>query len=166
MNLIIKRYLAFLDKRTNDLDYLLNQFRLFSVRHVLAYLTPYIRNIMPAAVKLNSNLKSYKMAAKEPQNAIEKKLMAQENFEVATKLGRYWHEDKTTCDICKIKITGRHMIDGKLHGVAEFALMCPKCHQAKGSGFGDGKGQLYTKIEQGKWLMTYGFPKDEEDDDF
>lgn len=120
---------------------------------------------MPAAVKLNSNLKSSKMAAKEPQNAIEKKLMAQENFEVATKLGRYWHEDKTTCDICKVKITGRHMIDGKLHGVAEFALMCPKCHQAKGSGFGDGKGQLYTKIEQGKWLMTYGFPEDEEDEE-
>jgi hypothetical protein len=43
--------------------------------------------------------------------------------------------------------------------------MCPKCHQSGGSGFGDGKGQLYTKMEKGKWLMTYGFPEDQEDDD-
>jgi hypothetical protein len=105
------------------------------------------------------------MNAKEPQNAMEKKLMAQENFEVAAKKERYWHEDTTNCDICKTRISGRHMIDGKRSGSFEFALMCPKCHQSGGSGFGDGKGQLYTKMEKGKWLMTYVFPEDQEDDD-
>ena len=64
-----------------------------------------------------------------------------------------------------MKNTPLELVHFSLKTYTEFALMCPKCHQAKGSGFGDGKGQLYTKIEQCKWLMTYGFPKDEEDED-
>jgi mono/diheme cytochrome c family protein len=35
--------------------------------------------------------------------------------------------------------------------------MCAACHQAKGSGFGEGKGQLYTRLTNGQFLQTYGF---------
>jgi hypothetical protein len=101
------------------------------------------------------------MKAKDPQGVIENDLTSLENWEVAAKANSYWHENETTCDVCLSKLTGRHMIDGKLAGLLEFALMCPKCHQLNGGEFGEGKGQLYTKVESGKWLMTFGFIKNQ-----
>ena len=61
------------------------------------------------------------------------------------------------------------MIDGIRSNFFEFALMCPKCHKNYGDGFGEGKGQLYTKLTNRSWLLTYGFTesqKMEADEDY
>ena len=102
------------------------------------------------------------MTAIEPKNAREKQLVKKENWKIATEIEQYWHESKTTCDFCKKVITGRHMIDGLVKGTPfEFACMCATCHQARGSGFGEGKGQLYTRLTNGSFLMTFGFTPDQ-----
>ena len=97
------------------------------------------------------------MEAIKPQGELEKRLIKKENWKLANDINSYWHEDSCKCDICKSTIGGRHMIDGKLANSFEFALMCPRCHKERGSGFGEGKGQLYTKLINLKWLLTFGF---------
>ena len=111
------------------------------------------------------------MTNKLPQNAIEKRLLKKENWKTATLVECYWHENECSCDFCKSKITGRHLIDGKVRDSYEFGLMCPQCHSAKGEGFGEGKGQLYTRTKNNKWLLTLGFTSEQlqefnDDDDF
>jgi hypothetical protein len=107
------------------------------------------------------------MEAIQPKGAVETQLMKKENWSLATRVDCYWHEDQCKCDVCKARISGRHMIDGVLSGTFQFALMCPSCHKSKGDGLGDGKGQLYSKLKSGKWLQTSGFTEyqlDDEDD--
>jgi hypothetical protein len=53
------------------------------------------------------------------------------------------------------------MIDGKLRNSFEFGLMCASCHNKVGVGFGEGKGQLYTHLTNGQWIMTFGFSENE-----
>jgi hypothetical protein len=109
------------------------------------------------------------MKAKEPKDSSEKSLMKKENWKLAEAIDCNWHEEDCTCDICHQRITGRHMIDGIRSNFFEFALMCPKCHKNYGDGFGEGKGQLYTKLTNGSWLLTYGFTesqKMEADEDY
>lgn len=101
------------------------------------------------------------MEAKEPKDALERRLIKKENWKIAKSVNCNWQEDNCNCDICKTKITGRHMVDGKLSDSFEFGLMCAQCHNKKGNGFGEGKGQLFTKLLNGKWLMTLGFTDDQ-----
>jgi hypothetical protein len=101
------------------------------------------------------------MQAKEPKDALEKRLMKKENWKLATKVDCYWQQDVCYCDFCKKQITGRHLIDGVLSDSYDFALMCPKCHKDRGDGFGEGKGQLYTRTRSGKWLLSFGFISDQ-----
>ena len=102
------------------------------------------------------------MNAVDPKNAREKQLVKKENWKVAKFIDQYWHESKSKCDFCKKSILGRHLIDGLVKGTPfEFACMCPTCHQARGSGFGEGKGQLYTRLTNGQFLQTFGFSSDE-----
>jgi hypothetical protein len=101
------------------------------------------------------------MTNKQPIGPIEIRLMKKEKWKLAEAIQCYWHEDDCYCDFCKAKITGRHLIDGKVRGSFEFGLMCPKCHSAKGEGFGEGKGQLFTRTNNQGWILTFGFTSDQ-----
>lgn len=96
---------------------------------------------------------------------IEKHLITKEDLVLANKIKCYWisynNVNEFSCDICEFKITGLHFIDGLLVNSMEWGLMCPKCHLIEGSGFGEGKGQLYTRTEDDRWLLTYGFTSDQ-----
>lgn len=46
-------------------------------------------------------------------------------------------------------------IDGKTK-VGPWAIMTPESHAAIGMGLGLGKGQQYTRQEDGRWLKTAG----------
>jgi hypothetical protein len=98
---------------------------------------------------------------KSPNNAIEEHLMTVEELSLAMRINCYWDETSVAkdyfCDLCNSKIIGRHLIDSKLCDSNTWALMCPTCHTLKGSGFGEGKGQLYTRTVDNKWLLTQGF---------
>jgi hypothetical protein len=98
------------------------------------------------------------MKAANPRNARETLLKNKEDWKTALAVDQYWHDDNCICDLCNKEIKSRHMIDGLVRGTTyEFACMCAACHQAKGSGFGEGKGQLYTRLTNGQFLQTYGF---------
>ncbi|GDX48172.1 MAG: hypothetical protein KJS45_09795 [Bacteroidetes bacterium] len=108
-----------------------------------------------------------------PRNSRERQLKNKEDWNTATAIEQYWHDTNCICDLCNSEITGRHMIDGLVYGTMyEFACMCATCHHAKGSGFGEGKGQLYTRLNDGQFILTYGFTSyqleeigDDNDDD-
>ena len=75
------------------------------------------------------------MNAREPKTTKEKTLMKKENWDLASHVENYWHEESCRCDYCQKPIGGRHMIDGKQSGSFEFGLMCPSCHSSRGDGF-------------------------------
>ena len=68
---------------------------------------------------------------------------------------KYWMSPAPTeCDIDQTPITNR-FVDG-VTIMGPWANMCPACHAKLGRGLGLGKGQEYTKQEDGKWLKTNG----------
>lgn len=68
----------------------------------------------------------------------------------------YWiGEIPTNCPICGSKM--RHtMVDARIKGQTGWALIDLKCHAAHGVGVGLGKGQVYEKQADGRWLKTQG----------
>jgi hypothetical protein len=100
-----------------------------------------------------------------PVNEIEEQLMTMEDLEIAAKVKCYLNSlgNKVDyqCDLCESKIVGRHLIDGKLRYSDMWAIMCPTCFSTKGSWFGIGVGQLYSKTDKDKWLLTCGFTADQ-----
>lgn len=73
----------------------------------------------------------------------------------------YWHENNARCDLCQMPIRDRHMIDGLVKETYEVACMCALCHQSKGSGFGVGEWQLYTRLTNFRFIQTLGFTPDQ-----
>lgn len=66
------------------------------------------------------------------------------------------------CDICGIDLsTKKYFIDGKVKTEFVWALMCANCFEKEGEAIRWGKGQLYTQLTNGKWLLTAGFPPEE-----
>jgi cytochrome c553 len=67
----------------------------------------------------------------------------------------YWTGPAPTqCDLCTTPITDT-FIDGKTI-MGPWANMCSTCHEDKGVGLGLGRGQLYGKQADGRWLKTKG----------
>jgi hypothetical protein len=60
----------------------------------------------------------------------------------------------TQCDLCAEPITDT-FIDGKTI-MGPWANMCSNCYEEKGVGLGIGRGQLYGKQADGRWLKTKG----------
>ena len=70
------------------------------------------------------------------------------------------------CDLCSKSIADEdYFIDGALEGSTKWAYMCSECFLENGEGIGLGKGQIYKRQDDGKWLMVGGFP-DEERENF
>jgi hypothetical protein len=97
---------------------------------------------------------------KNPVNALEEQLMKEEDLATAEKVGSYGFRFSTEihCDECNEEIVGRHVIDCKMRHSDMWANMCPTCWTTKGSrSFGEGEGQLYSRTDDNKWLLTAGF---------
>lgn len=66
----------------------------------------------------------------------------------------YWVGDVDNCDICTVSMANK-FVDGKtIYG--SWATMCQSCHKRIGMGFGAGKGQLYEKQSDNRWLKIRG----------
>jgi hypothetical protein len=96
------------------------------------------------------------MEAIKPTTKIEVKLMLKEDWEKAKKQLSFWPENFVTCEVCNKRMRGRHFIHGFIEKNVEFINMCPQCHNDYGNGLGEGKGQLYTRLINGKWLLSFG----------
>jgi len=103
----------------------------------------------------------------EPQNPAETKLLPLEQFQEGLAQNEIYFNAPEQCDVCKTTLTGkRFMVDGNFEpGGCLWGCMCAKCFLKVGEGIGWGKGQLYTKLKNGEWLMTAGFrPADDSPD--
>ena len=58
------------------------------------------------------------------------------------------------CEVCQQPIA-EQFIDGATKW-GPWGDMCPACHRRFGFGLGLGKGQLYTKQRDGRYLKTQG----------
>ena len=94
----------------------------------------------------------------------EKSLLAEEDIAEGLRRSDTYAGASGMCDICGVDLTNRRfMIDGNRpsRGI-EWACMCSRCFITEKAEIGWGKGQLYTNMDSGAWLMTGGFPPDEE----
>lgn len=58
------------------------------------------------------------------------------------------------CDMCKGSF-GSVMYDARTR-TGQWGNLCQACFRRYGSGLGTGKGQMYTKQADGRWLKTGG----------
>jgi hypothetical protein len=54
------------------------------------------------------------------------------------------------------KVITKTFVDGRVPGMTSWANMHPKYFKALGGTFGVGRGQLYEKQENGRWLKVEG----------
>jgi hypothetical protein len=67
----------------------------------------------------------------------------------------YWiGEIPTRCDICGAKMQHK-MVDARTRN-GQWGLIDLKCHAAHGVGVGKGKGQVYERQPDGRWLKIEG----------
>lgn len=59
------------------------------------------------------------------------------------------------CDICSQPFRNV-IIDGRVQGDTRFANMHPGCYRTRGVGLGKGKGQMFRKQPDNRWLKTDG----------
>ena len=72
----------------------------------------------------------------------------------------YWMGDINECDKCGRSFTSETlMIDALMvPGTGTWGNVCTECATKAGAQIGWGKGQLYRKTEDDKWLLVAGFP--------
>lgn len=65
---------------------------------------------------------------------------------------KFWTSPAPThCQLCNCAIVNL-FIDGRVKGQSSWACMCNVCHSINGVGLGDGKGQKFEKLPDGRWL--------------
>jgi hypothetical protein len=96
-------------------------------------------------------------------SAAEQAVAATSNPDEALERREYHPDPPEECDFCGCKLEGRsYFVDGRLRGSLQWANMCAECFGRHGEDIGWGKGQLYAKQPNGTWLLTGGFPPEEE----
>lgn len=75
----------------------------------------------------------------------------------------YNYDNPEQCDLCSRSLENeRFFVDGARRDSLQWANMCTECFSQQGQGIAWGKGQLYMRQEDDRWLMTAGFPPEEE----
>lgn len=67
----------------------------------------------------------------------------------------YWAGKVENCDYCQRPI-GNMMVDGRIKGRSAWGLLDLRCHREHGEGVGVGKGQVYARQPDGRWLKVEG----------
>jgi hypothetical protein len=93
----------------------------------------------------------------------EQKLATMGDQEEGRRQGQFYANPSDVCDFCGCNLRERSFfVDGRLRGQITFASMCAECFLEKGDGVGWGKGQIYQRGSNGKWLLVAGFPPKEQ----
>ena len=81
------------------------------------------------------------------------------NFQKAAESPHFYFSSPQRCNLCGIDLTERfYFVDGQVGDSGEWRDMCSRCFFGKGAKIGWGKGQLYHRQPDGKWLLVAGFP--------
>jgi hypothetical protein len=67
----------------------------------------------------------------------------------------YWTGKPEKCNLCNTPIT-TNFVDGKVAGYSSWAIMCPECFRDFGIGLGMGRGQLYAKQSDERYMKIEG----------
>lgn len=59
------------------------------------------------------------------------------------------------CDLC-CRPLGNTFVDGATKPQGRWGCLDLKCHRVHGVGVGTGKGQVYRRQDDGRWLKTEG----------
>lgn len=71
-------------------------------------------------------------------------------------VGKYWMgSTPTNCDLCQ-RPFGDTMIDGAVKPQGSWGLLDLGCHRMHGVGLGTGRGQMYRRQADGRWLKVEG----------
>lgn len=67
------------------------------------------------------------------------------------------------CDLCKAPLLNSPwFVDGAINGKMEWANMCQNCYMVNGTAIAWGRGQLYRREKDDRWLLVAGAqPQDE-----
>lgn len=69
----------------------------------------------------------------------------------------YWKGPlPVTCDMCGEPFAGRKFVDGATKPKGRWGIMGLGCHRVHGLGLGTGKGQLYERQDDGRYLKIEG----------
>lgn len=80
------------------------------------------------------------------------------NFEMAAHAPRFHFCPPQKCDVCGAELSGRwFFVDGRVSESGEWRDMCSHCFFIKGARIGPGKGRLYQRQSDGRWLLVGGF---------
>ena len=81
------------------------------------------------------------------------------DFEQAAQAPEFHFSPPEKCDSCGVDLRERwFFVDGRVRGSGEWRDMCSQCFFATGARIGRGKGQLYQRQADGRWLLVGGFP--------
>lgn len=81
------------------------------------------------------------------------------DFGKAAEKPQFHFSSPQRCNLCGIDLTVRSFfVDGQVGHSGEWRDMCSQCFFAKGAKIGWGKGQLYQRQPDGRWLLVGGFP--------
>jgi hypothetical protein len=79
-------------------------------------------------------------------------------FEKAAEAPEFHFSPARECDLCGAKLAGRwFFVDGCVRESGEWRDMCSHCFFVKGGKIGPGKGLLYQRQRDGRWLLVGGF---------
>ena len=109
-------------------------------------------------------------------NTVNTQLEALINRARAEREQEYCFDELDICNLCAKPLAAEtFVIDGEVKGtpqltipggatVGEWAYMCAACFSNHGVGVAWGRGQLYERSPDGKWLMVAGFAPETDDD--
>jgi hypothetical protein len=81
------------------------------------------------------------------------------DFEQAAHAPEFHSSPPEKCDSCGVDLRERwFFVDGRVRGSGEWRDMCSQCFFTTGARIGRGKGQLYQRKADGRWLLVGGFP--------
>lgn len=80
------------------------------------------------------------------------------DFEQAGHAPEFHFSPPEKCDSCGVDLRERwFFVDGRIRESGEWRDMCSRCFFATGARIGWGKGQLYQRQADGRWLLVGGF---------
>jgi hypothetical protein len=71
----------------------------------------------------------------------------------------YWIGNPVACDLCRKpfgEAVGVKIVDGRLAVTGSWGILDLGCHRTHGVGVGTGKGQVYERQTDGRWLKVEG----------
>jgi len=79
-------------------------------------------------------------------------------FEISTHQPEFHFNPPAACDVCGVELKRRwFFVDGRIAESGEWRDICSHCFFTNDGKIGPGKGRLYQRLTDGRWLLVGGF---------